>query len=411
MIARVQISLVLVCLCFYVAASPQAEPIISVQPAELVVHAQDQLQSILASGKPTPLDALTPYGKRRFISTIRWGRDGLGGFSTLPLVRELDIQKLAKVLQFLDSARYLPMLGKGVVGAPLRLPQPATDVEQGLLQLERAASVEVEKRMSVESSTTTLGASAVLRRYEELFGDRMEPAALKRQPSGDLLPLFDAATLVSTDNPDSAALTHMLLIQRELNARGIDTSRTLDDAVLTAMLGARRFEQARAFAATRPHLAKRTIPRVVDQLGPGFSGRSVFHYEVKTNTLTRAAAPYPAGTELIMVVDAGCHFSRDALNAISSDAKLQVRMRNARLMLITPPRAAVDLQFIAEWNAANPSLRIQIPYNAKEWQAVDVAGVPEFYLLKNGRVIGQPLSGWPSGGNKAALMSLIDSGT
>jgi hypothetical protein len=402
-----QFAKVLICLSCSMAVCVQAEPGTG-RPEPMVVYTQDQWHTVLASGAQTPLDALTPYGKRRFIRSLRWGQNGLGGFSIAPLVRELNIQQLAATLQFLNSASYLPMLGKGIVGAPLHLQGPSTDVEQRLGRLEEFSTAEADKRSSV-APKTMLGTTTVLRRYQELFGPRMERSALQRQPLGDLLPLFDAATLATSDDPGSVALSHMLLVHHELATRGIDTSRTLDKAVLTAMLGARRFEQARTFATTRPHLAHTTIPTMRDPLGPRFSGRSVLDYDATRNTLMRQAVPYYAGAELVMVVGAGCHFSRDALDAIRSDPVLQASLREAKLVLITPPRSAIDFDFVTDWNTANPSMPIRIPYNAEEWQSIDVVGVPEFYLLVGGKVTGQLRSGWPAGGNRAALINLIGS--
>jgi hypothetical protein len=38
---------------------------------------------------------------------------------------------------------------------------------------------------------------------------------------------------------------------------------------------------------------------------------------------------------------------------------------------------------------------------------LDVLGTPEFCLLENAKVIGKR-SGWPAGGNQAALLELLD---
>lgn len=372
-----------------------------------VVHTQAQLNEALASGQPTPLDALTPYGKRRFIRGLRWGERSVGGFSPEPLERELTSEQLRAALHFIDSDSLLPMLGGHLTGPPLRLPEPSAEAERRLEQLESFAEDDVERRRDAGAAVTTLDGEAVLRRYQELFGDRLDTAALRRQPLGDLLPLFDAAQLAAGKSPDSAAFGQLLLVHAELSARGIDTRRTLDDRLLYAMLAARRFEQARTFAAARPHLAHRTVPRIVDELGPGFGGRSEFRYDAGNKTLTRVAAPAAEGTELLMVVGSGCHFSQNALDAIAADPALLAQLREARLTVITPPHAPIPLDYVTRWNAAHPALPIRIPAHAREWPAVDVLGTPAFYLLKDGKVVTRR-SGWPEGGNKAGLKELLD---
>jgi len=263
------------------------------------------------------------------------------------------------------------------------------------------------RRARMDAATTTLGTPEVLQRYREDFADRMGPQALARQPLGDLLPLFDAANLVAFENPGSAAFEQLLLVHAELSARGVDTRRDLDKAVLKAMLAARRFDQARDFAATRPHLDAGAIPRVADALAPGFRGRSVFEYDAARNTLTRQAVLPSPGAELVMVVGAGCHFSRDALDAIGSDAALQKRLRDAGLLLLTLPNEAPSLDFVAGWNAGHAALPMRIPFDAREWQAIDVPAVPAFYLLKNGKVIARH-RGWAGAEDKAALLGLLD---
>lgn len=45
---------------------------VSVQAGDAhVVRTEEQLKTVLASGKPTPLDAFTPYGRRTLLRSIR----------------------------------------------------------------------------------------------------------------------------------------------------------------------------------------------------------------------------------------------------------------------------------------------------------------------------------------------------
>lgn len=382
------------------------------QPAPTVVRTQEQFQAALASGKNTPLDALTPYGKRRFARGLRWGENGLGGLPTTQLVRELSVEQMAAVLGFLNSADDLPRLTWGLAGAPLRMPEPTADLEQRLERLVQFAEAQASERRAAPVSATTSGSQALLRRYQDLFGDRMNKAMLAHVPLGDLPVLFDAAALVSFESPGGPASSDMRMVHHAMAARGIDTRRTFDQAILSDLIAAREFEQARAFVALRPDLPSPAIPKVVDPLGPGFNGRSVYHYDAANDTLTRREAPTPAGTELVMVVAAGCHFSQDALEALRKDAGLQAKLRAANLVLLVDPGGSIPFHFIAEWNTANPALPIRVPHSARAWAAIaDVTGFPAFYLLKQGAVVGRLDGGWPAGGNKAALIKLLDTAT
>jgi hypothetical protein len=373
------------------------------QPAPDVIRTQAQLQAALASSTPTPLDALTPYGKRRFVQSLRWGSAGVAGFNFIALVRELNATQLAAVLAYIDSSSQMSRLADELQGAPLRLPGPSTDIEGRFDTLVRVADAPA----AATGPVTTLRDPALDRAYAELFEARMTPQALQRAAPGDLPLLFDAASTVDAREPGTAAFDDMVRIHREMQARGIDTRRSFDDALFRSMLAARRFEAAKSFAAAHPALANAVVPHVNDALGAGFTGRSVFHYDAATNTLTRAAAP-PSGKELVIVVGAGCHFSRDALDAIHTDPALRDRLRQANVRIMVPPSEAISFRFVAAWNAANPTLPIDIPYDVKEWQVLKQTGVPYFYLLKDGKPVAELDSGWPEGGNKAALLALID---
>jgi hypothetical protein len=374
-------------------------------PPTAVVRSQPALRAALAAGA-TPLDALTPYGRRQFLAQLRWGRGGLGGYGYTALIRELDHEHLAAVLAWLDIDDDLSMLDEMLIGAPLRLPSPTPQAERDLALLRQYVEQDDARRSKSSATATTTGAPALLRRYQELFGARMDAAALRRQPAGDLAVLFDAASAVVSRAPTTAALDDLLRVHAELIVRDIPTGRGFDQGVMSGLLAARRFDAARDFAASRPHLVDQPVPHVVDTLGPTFEGRSVYRYDGPSDTLTREALPVPSGVELVMVVGAGCHFSADALAALHADPALQARLRAVNLVLVTDPRTPVATDWLATWNAQHPAMPIRVPFNEQEWQALDQVGVPAFYLFKNGKRVGQQL-GWQADG-KAALSRLID---
>lgn len=390
--------LALVCCAPATAAQTESAP--------LVVRTQAQWRAVLASNQKTPLDALTPYGKQVVTDMLSatFREDGLPSLPGGILVRELNREELRAVLVFLGSEAYFAMLERQLVGAPLRMP-PSSAVARDWRQLQDV--LQSADPSSRSDSATTLASGASVDTYLTLFGDRMREQRLRAQPPGDLLLLFNAAAFTNLVNPGSPAFAHLLRVHRELARRGVDTRRTLDDTVLRALIAARKFEEARAFIATRAHLASTAVPRVADTLGTAFTGRSVFDYDRAAHTLTRKALPVAAGAELVMVVGAHCQPSRRALEVLRTDAALRARLQQAGLTIIVPPAAAIPFGFVADWNAANPALPIHIPFNHREWASVDVRGVPTFVLLKNGRVVNE-VKGWPPEGNADALRAMLD---
>jgi hypothetical protein len=393
-------SALLLCLACW-TASAQAE-------GPVVVRTEAELKAILASGRPTPLDVFTPYGKRSFLRDLRWGSRGLGGFGTRAMLRELEPSQIEAVAAFIDSSDYSPARGRDLSSPPLRLPEPSPEIERRYVQFEQFVDEERKRRSNAIGASTVLDTPAVERRYLALFGEQMNETVLRKLPVGDLPLLFDAAVRAGENGLNQTGASHQQLVYREMQNRGLDTRRGFDETMLGALLSARDFSRAKDFVANKPHLTNRTIPLVQDRLGPGFNGRSIYNYDAATRTLTREALPHPDGVELVMVVDAGCHFSADALAALHDDAELRARLLKARLTLVTPPRAAISFNFVSQWNAANPTVPMRIPYNVNEWKAIDVIGVPEFYLLKNGKAVAELRSGWPPGGNKAALIAMLD---
>lgn len=391
--------LLILCLCCAFDAAAQSAP-------SAALRTRAELQALLDSRGASPLDAFTPYGKRRFLRSIAWGSKGVGGFGTAQLVRELDADQLAAVLDLIDARAYLPQLRTDLAGASLRLPEPAADTERRLQALEDTAQAGREEH----GASTTAGAPALLRAYTSLFAGRMDGAALRAAPDADLPLLFDAAALADAWNPGAGAFDDLLRVHRELGARGIDTRRTFDASVLHALEAARRFDAAQAFRAAHPALAGMAIPDLDDRLGPAFAGRSILRYDAAANVLTRVTAPAPAGFQLVVLVGAGCHYSQDALAAIHADADLQAHLRQAGAMLVTAPDAPVPTRFIAAWNAANPGLPLSAPHDMRGWDAMRMANVPHFYLLKDGKVVAED-SGWPDGGNKEALRRLLAAGS
>jgi hypothetical protein len=374
--------------------------------AALVVRTQAQWRAVLASNQKTPLDALTPYGKQVVTDMLSatFREDGLPSLPSGILVRELNREELRAMLVFLDSEAYFAMLERQLVGAPLRMP-PSSAVARDWRQLQDVLqSADPSPR---SDSATTLASGASVDTYLTLFGDRMREQRLREQPPGDLLLLFNAAAFTNLVNPGSPAFAHLLRVHRELARRGVDTRRGLDDSVLHALIAAREFGQARAFIATRAHLASTAVPQVVDTLGAAFTGRSVFDYDRAAHTLTRKELPVAAGAELVMVVGAHCQPSRRALEALRTDAALRARLQQTGLTIIVPPATAIPFGFVADWNAANPALPMHIPFNHREWASVDVRGVPTFFLLKNGRVVNE-VKGWPPEGNADALRAMLD---
>jgi len=227
----------LLCLACWTGVVQAGDPV--------VVRSEAQLKAILASNQPTPLDALTPYGKRSFLRSLRWGTRGLGGFGTRDMLRELDAAQIDALMAFIDSSAYSPARGRDMSTPALRLPDPSADIERRYLQLEQFRDEDAQRRRNAGGPATIADASALEGRYVALFGEYMNEAGLKKLPLGDLPLLFDAATLAGADGRIPAAVAPQMLVYRNMQGRGLDTRRGFDETMLDDLLAAREFAQAK----------------------------------------------------------------------------------------------------------------------------------------------------------------------
>ena len=248
---------------------------IAAEPAAPVVRSPSQLQATLASSQPTPLDALTPYGKRRFVDSLRWDAKGQATFDATILVRELNPQQLAAALAFIGADAQLPKLAPNLVGQPLRMGAPTADAVARLQALERIAA--------------ELGANAggdpsrLARRYMELFGRYLSESKLSELPPADLPLYFDAAALASRGayGPQGHAVYYwkypvrnLMQVYTALKDRGVDTRRTIDATVLRSLIDAKELNVARDFMRDKPHLRELVVPSGKEPFGGGAVGRS-----------------------------------------------------------------------------------------------------------------------------------------
>ncbi|WP_288378218.1 hypothetical protein [uncultured Massilia sp.] len=232
------------------------------------VRSPAQLEAVLSSSQATPLDALTPYGKRRFLASLRWNDKGLAAFNSDILVRELEPQQLAGVLAFIGAEAHLPALEKELTGRPLRMQAPSADA---------VARLEAIERLAADGNRDP---AKLARRYVDLYKLRFSEHTLADLPPADLPAYFDAAALAAQGEIGSQGepiywnypLRHMLMAYTALRDRGIDTRRSIDATVLRSLIQARQLDMAREFMRGKPHLHSLTVPAPKEPFGSGFIG-------------------------------------------------------------------------------------------------------------------------------------------
>jgi hypothetical protein len=373
---------------------------------DVIVRSASELERRMQAGA-TPLDALTPYGRREFLRGLQWGSKEMTGLSYAPLMRELLPEQITAIAKFLDFEPYVKsLLADAGRFPPLRLPEPDAALEQRAVAF--ATWMDMQSRAQRANSNVALTRndhSVLLKRFQKDFADELQSNYLEQAKEGDLALLFQLSHSVAFVALSTASVDAVNRIYQVLKARGIETRRGIDKDMLGLLLMQREFEKARVFVTQHPDLNADVIPHIEDRLPESFQGRSVYNYDPQSNTLTRKAVQLSTGKQLVMVVNAGCRFSRDALDAISNDVTLQQRLLRAQLMITTPPATSIPFHFMQQWNAKHSELEMVAAANRTEWHDIDVPGVPMFYLYENGK-LQKRFEGWTPDTMRAILIAL-----
>ena len=385
------------------AQAPTAEDVVAANAvaddaAGLPIRSQAQLDAWLRAhaGMATPLDRMPAGARMRFLASLRFGRNGLGGFGVEDLRTTLSTAEIRAVLALFgpeteEFAEHIT--STRAPGAASSATQAMSDVEQRFnelyfLDLELATAADAEHAEQLTS------------RYRALFPQARDPASLHAASNADLKLLYRAATLANFQRADDLASAAMAAAIDELDARGIATPAELQRA-RDALLSARQFDAARRFGVAHAAAGFTALPDFRG-IAAGYGGRpSLWRMDQTGKVLTRQ--PVDTGP-LQVVVLAGCHFAADAARDIVADPLLApVFSAHARWLSLPPGQE--DMQALRDWNRAHPQAPMEMLYDRSEWPMFTHWRMPTFYVIRQGQVIGS-LSGW-SPTSRTELVALL----
>ncbi|WP_295929893.1 hypothetical protein [uncultured Xanthomonas sp.] len=378
-------------LCMAMSAAAQPPPAPPAQGAanadtaatveQLPIRSSAQLAAYLRAhaGQRTPLDALTPGARERFLDGLVFGRNGLGGFDTQDLPQLTRTQGRALLALF------------GVERYAESLPHWAT---QPRAHEPTAAIGDLERRYNgYNRNLDGLGRTgrdpwpAVRSALPEAF----DPAAIAQSDAAALDLLYRAVVATYALRPTPAGLDTQLQVLAQLRRRGQASAAQVDDAG-NALLLAHRVDDARRLladggSADWPHWL-----RFEDRLGAAAQGPTLWSLEPDGRTLHRQRIDL--GPPQILVT-AGCHFAADAARAIAADPELGPAFRRHALWLTLPP-GSEDLEALRAWNQAQPQTPLHPLYDVEEWPLLPREWrMPTFFLVRDGKVVAQ-VQGWPA---------------
>lgn len=360
-IGRLLLSLAVCALPAVAATAPT--PIRS--PADLERHLAD-------AGPQSPLRALSPGARQRFLAALRFGADGIGGFSVEELDDALTAEDILAVLALFELEAYAP----AVRPAPERRePREFISAFEQRFDLLHAAAIHRDP-------------AAVLKAYQALLGDS-DPATLAPTLDAQDRALLYRAMLKALDAeaPDAVADQAARLLT-SMHAAGEATGGQVE-RLFHAYVKRRMFAAADRFAQRFPEVALPALPRYTPAEAPA-AGNAALQVSADGTRMSRVAVDISRGLQIVVV--AGCHFARDAAIAIATDPALDQVFREHSTWIAPSDEG---LAAAAKWNREFPLRPILIAWSERDWPQITSWAMPTFLLFRDG-VLQRSWSGWPA---------------
>jgi hypothetical protein len=358
--------------CHAVAAAPNTLPV--------PIRTPDDLRRYLADmDGPSPLDEMPLGARHRFLAGVTFGRGGVGGFSTEELNDTLTSAQIRPVLALFDLEEYAGML-EGL---------PRQRDPRGFLS-------EFEHRFDAFHAAANAEDSELVIGTYRLLTQGIDPAllALSLDPYDRALLYGALLKMLEIDlaGPDSGDARQLLEAMHESGeATRMHVSRLF--AVLTAR---RDFTGAHMLANMFPTAALPQLP-ILEPVTAQLVGNSVLHVGPDGKRMSRASIDIERGLQIVVV--AGCHFARDAADAIGTDPALDL-LFNEYSTWLAP--SSESLAAAADWNRQFPNRPILIAWSDSDWPQVTSWAMPTFLVFRDG-VLLRSWSGWPADTGMATL--------
>ncbi|KAB2837702.1 MAG: hypothetical protein F9K47_19570 [Burkholderiales bacterium] len=203
------------------------------------------------------------------------------------------------------------------------------------------------------------------------------------------------------------AAEHALALRAFADSRQVAPTLTVTELrqVYGVLIAARQFAAAQAWQKRMDEAAREFLPIIIDRLGPGASP-SVWVVGKTPDTLERQVARELAGAQVIMIAGLGCPFSQAALRGIAADPLLAARLAPLTQWLVLP-ESRLGFRDLRAWNEAHPTMELMLIHNLEDWALVERPATPQFFFLRDGKVVAR-IAGWPKEGRSEAMHDALD---
>jgi hypothetical protein len=380
--------------CAVVATAASADDFIITTRAELDAWLLEQREG-------SPLDALTPGARERFLLSLGFGPGGISGFDASDLMDELSDAQIRAVLapfgpRALAAAPPSHYLETRRVEKNVREPGVIGAIERRY-NLFYAALRDGRERTDLERAEWTAA------QFDTFLAESFGKSGLRRADDHELRILRAAARRVASTTVLPRHVDAFRAVFAERVRRALVSS---DDAatLYNLELARRRVSDASRLRRDYPLAQLPPLPAFVDRIEPGNPLPTVWRLEAGGNRLVREPVDL-SGTQL--VVTAACHVSKAAAADIGADPVLSpVFERRARWLTLAP--GSEEVAAAREWNLRFPRAPVAMIYDRAEWRMIPDWRMPQFHVVRDGRTL-ESLAGWDGGAeSRAALVALLE---
>jgi hypothetical protein len=362
------------------------------------------------AGKPTPLDALSPLARKRFLESLRFGAAGADpyAYERHDLARELTASQIRSLLGLfgIEPDEFLLSLARTRPKTAARI---AAEARPGAIAIaydgyRRAfASAEAEAFKPYDRGYSDLELAPVLgRAFETAFGTSIQPSSLT---DGDLELLHDAASLTAFygDEPRYARLQVGLF--EELAERGL--AAPADPRYANAsLLKARLFGDASHFAQAHPGEHIRPLPTLIEEPRTGDGVRMVWTPASDSRSLRLGPLDLGDGIHIVAIVGTRCGFSLSAMQAIRTDPQLR-RAFDSRVTWLSLPPGWEDFDSVLEWNREHPTQPMVMAYAKQDWPMFRGWSTPRFHFFRDGQWVAH-IMGWEGEKTRKQVLAMLE---
>lgn len=341
----------------------------------------------------SPLDDLSPGGRKRFLGQLDFGQHGLRSIPLEDLASELTHPQIVRLLALFGAEQYA---SEGLTPAEqaTRKREREQDAAARGCAVDTCTESDVEERydelvlQKADSSLPDTRRFALAgNHYDRLFDSHQTPERLRSASYADLRLLRRAAEEAVFYVPSSMHIAQLQMDLTEMQRRNMVGDK--DFAGLhRALVASRHFDAASRLARTHPHMDADNVPvfHMPGSLPPGQP--TALTVDAQNNTMSRQSFDLTAPLRIVVV--ASCHFSKDAARAIKADAQLRPIFASDAIWLASQNEY---FNSVSEWNREFPDQPIHLAWQDSEWSMLDSWAMPTFYVFRYGRLVKQ-FSGW-----------------